>query len=305
MEKSKKNFKVIFLTAILIVIAVAGLVTTFLLNYNTFAPDKPIVLDDGKNIYISTSLNTNYKGYRFKFVDEKGTEIVVDSDENVVPADVLLENGIKIGIKYMVSTCYLALNEGNNSEFSEEAEWVCKAYLSATEIAINPQTNLLSWTSVEGADFYRVYYNDENGEVSFDTDKLYADLQTFKGGEKIIYVVAHSNNENYKPSAKSNVLDFNLVHYFSEFSSVSFNAQTKILTAENSELLSKLEIYLDQTNYSNIKFDVNAVANGYVYKIDLSLIYDGQTAIGISPANIDEFNKFVGNIKTIEIGQGQ
>jgi len=56
-EQKRSKFLYIVLTVILSTIAVVGISAAFLLNYNTYAPNSPLVLDDGQNIYISTSLN--------------------------------------------------------------------------------------------------------------------------------------------------------------------------------------------------------------------------------------------------------
>ena len=304
MEKKKKNVKFIVFCALVGMVAIVGLLSAFLVNYNSYSPQAPVVLDDGKNIYISTSYNDNYVGYKFKFKDERGKEIFVESPDNVIDANEFISEGGKVGEDYKVSVCFLARNSGNNSQYSEIIEWTCETYLFATEIEHNSLDNTLQWGEVNGADFYRVYYNNENEEVYIETSETSLDLQRFEGGDKTMYVVAHSQNNHIRPSAKSNVLQMSLQHYFPEFNEISsFNSQTKILTAENNEKLEKIVIVLSGQSHECIKFDVEETENNdgetvYVYTIDITTIYNGERIIGIRPANIDAYNVFVGGTVT-------
>ena len=300
MAKNKKSVSVILLSMILGLIAVAGLVSAFLLNYNTFSPNAPLILDDGENIFITTSLNENYVGYRFRFLSGE-EEILVDSAENVVDSLQVVEAGGKLGEEYKVSVCYLAKNSGNNSQFSKEVEWNLQTYLTPTIIHHDTETNMLTWTEVENADFYRVYYNNIEDENFIDCDDLSLDLQQLEVGDKTIYVVACSRNAYVKSSAKSNVLEFKLQHYLSEFSSISFDTDTCILTAENEDILDKLIITLNGYAFTSLKFDIAEKEGKYVYTIDLTAIYNGETIIGISPANVDEYNVFKGDEKVYTV----
>ena len=294
MAKSIKNVKNIVIWIVLGLVAVAGLLTAFLANYNAYSPNAPIVFDDGTNIYLSTTFNDNYEGYRFKFTSQ-GEEIIVDSDDNVIEANEVLENGAILGEKYDVSVCYLAKNSGNNSQYSKVTEWICQSYLSTTTITRNITENKLVWANVDGADYYRIYYNNAEEEFFLDTTELSLDLQQFVGGEKMMYLVACSRNSNLKQSGKSNTLEFNLQHYFSEFSNLTFDKKTKILTAENNENLEKIVVRLNTTSYISIKFEVQEKENVFVYSIDLTAIYNNENVIGLKPADVDEFNVFVGN----------
>ena len=300
MTKNKKNIKLVIMWVMLGLVAVVGLTTAFLLNYNTYSPSAPRILDDGKNIYISTTLNDNYVGYRFKFTS-RDKEIFVDSTDNVIGADEFLAEGGQLGKTYDISVCYLAQNAGNNSQFSEKTSWLCEGYLAPTTVTYNQQANKIYWNQIEDADFYRVYYNDANDDVFLETTEFELNLQSFEGGEKIMYVVACSQNQHLKSSTKSNMVEFDLQHYFAEFSDVSFDDRTKILTAKNEENLEKLIVSLDGISFASIKFEVEEVEGGYLYKVDLTAIYNNETLIGIKPANIDNYNIFVGSEATFEV----
>ncbi len=312
MEKTKKNAKTILIILALAVIAIVGLTTAFLVNYNTYSPDKPVVLDDGSNVYISTSLNDNYAGYRFKFEGEEG-EILVDSKENVISSLLAVEKGVKLGEKYQVSTCYVSQNEGNNSQYSEKIDWTCEAYLQKTTVAYDAEECKLVWQAVQNADYYRVFFNDKKGEGYLQTTQTELSLKEFEGGEMVAYVISFSNDKNYKTSAKSNMLEFEHKHFFTQFSTISFDKETFILTAKNAELLEKLEITLfdadydaennpnAKTVYPNVKFEVTKEGDVYVYQIDIITIYGGQTMLGINPASIDAYNLYTGTTTILDI----
>lgn len=300
MQKNDKKLTILF-SIILVSVALVGLVTAFLLNYNTLAPELPIVLDDGNSIYISTSHNDNYVGYRFKFVDDRGNEVFVDCENNIVDANYAVDKGIVVGKNYKVSVCYLSKNEKNNSRFSQEIDWKCQVYLGSSVISFDNSQSIVYWNAVENADFYRIYYNDSNGVGVLETQETQIDLTSFAGGEKVMYVVACSNNVNYKDGQKSNVLEFEYIHYYSRFTNLSFDKSNKILRAENKELIEKIDVYLNSEKFSIIKFNVELVGQIYVYHIDLSLIFSQETEIGICPGNIDKYNIFEEEITVINL----
>lgn len=300
----KKNTKIVIFSLIIAFFALAGLVPAFLVNYNTSSPTAPEVLDDGQNVCLKTSFHENFEGYRFKFAGS-GDEILIDSNQNIINANLFIKNGGEIGKEYMVSVSYKNKKKGNYSNYSRSLKWLCTTYLQSPVITFDGET-LLQWEEVAGADYYRVYFNNVSGETYEETNENFLNLKSIAGGEKEMYVVAYSNNDNLKNSPKSNILDFDLIHYFAEFSSIGFNRKTKILTAGNEELLDVLTISLWQggieEQFSIIKFDVVEEENVFVYTIDLTTIFeDNISKIGISPANKDKFNKFMGKAKILEL----
>ena len=220
-QKRSKTIYII-LSIVLAIIAVAGISVAFLLNYNTYAPEAPLVLDDGQNIYISTTLNDNYEGYRFKFIDENNEEVIIDSKTNQVSVEEMLENKIVLGNEYKV--CYLAENVGNNSHYSKETTWKCQKYLDMPQISFDESYSILSWQEVENADYYRIYINGENDFI--ETVETSINLSSLEGGEKTINVVSYSNNSNYLTSNKSNTLQVRLIRAIPPFSFIEFNTLT-------------------------------------------------------------------------------
>lgn len=303
MAKVDKKAKVLIIAIVLVIMMIVGLVPAFLTNYNTYMPNKPVVFDDGENTFISTTYNDNYVGYKFKLISADNNEIIIESDDNIINEEDIEISGGVLGQTYHISVCLMSQNVGNNSRFSESTEWIFQKYLTPTILSYEKNENRLTWNQVENADFYRVYFNDANDENYIDTVDLSLDLSTFDCGQKEMYVVACSNNKNFRPSNKSNTLEFDLKYYLSEFSNLSFDAKTKVLSAESNDILKEVKITLDGRVYLNNKFDVQRKGEKYIYSINLTAIYNGETIIGIRPVDIDEFNVFEGNTKTIDISQ--
>ncbi len=286
---SKQKMLIIISTIILSVLAIIGLATAFLLSYNGYSPAQPVVFDDGKNIYISCQANENYNGYRFKF-SSSDNEIIIDSKTNIISSSDAIKNNVKLGVTYDISACYLADKEGNNSEYSKEIKWQCCQYLASPKIEFKEEQKLLIWDAVENADFYKVFISGITEPFTVTEQKF--DLNSIEGGERTFSVIADVNeNKTYlKASVSSNEINIRLIQTLPSFSSSSFNINTKILTSRCSERYENVEIILNTTHYF-IKNPKVSFSNGfYSYNIDLSLIYDNQTLIGILPMSKDEFN---------------
>ena len=294
-KETQKRSKIIYilLSVLLALLAIGGVTAAFLLNYNTFAPDALAVLDDGQNIFISTTMNDNYKGYRFKFVDETEKTILIDSEKNQISVAEMLENKIELGKSYKVSVCYLAENVGNNSQYSKTITWKCQKYLEMPVAYYDEIYSQISWNEVENADFYRIYVNGE--EEYFQTNDTFYNLKELKGGDKTIDIVAYSDDTKYLTS-KSYSLQIHFVKYLESFTSIEFDEITNIITAKASLKYDKVKIYLNETSYEANLFEIVKNGNEYVYSIDITTIYNGEKEIGISPCTIDEFNIFNGEV---------
>lgn len=290
--KSKKSVWVIVLSVVIGALLIAGAVTAFVLNYNQYAPDNVRVLDDGQNVYLAADMNDNYLYYRFTFTRDE-EQIVIDSQNNLLSIDQMLEEGIEIGATYQITVCYLDENQGNNSKNSEALEWTAYRYLASPSLSYNAQDDQIEWQAIEEADYYIVY---SNGLEPITTTNCYLDLQTISGGNRTFYVVAYSNNEHLKTSPASNQLSREVIHYYQPFVSVEFNNNDKLLTIQGREELSSFYVYLNDERHICTTFDLRQENDVYIYEIDLFLLYqDGQT-IGASPMTINEFYVYNGDI---------
>lgn len=300
-EKSNKTLYII-LAVIVGLLALGGAIAAFVLNYNQSAPDKVSIIDDGKAVYVQAEMNDNYRLYSFKFVNSQDGEILIESENNTLTIEDLLENGIEIGKTYEVSVCYLAQNEGNNSQYSEPITWQVYTFLDAPIISYNADEELLSWQAVENAQYYLVYYNGLTEPIQ--TENTYLNLQTIVGGEREFYVQAISGEEvesdkkSYKDSPFSNKLNISVVHKFLDFTSVSFDEETKEITITGSEDLDSFYIYLNDTPYECIDFEKTYSDGVYTYKVNINILssYNEGDTIGASPRTIDEYNIFDGQI---------
>lgn len=300
-EKSNKTLYII-LAVIVGLLALGGAIAAFVLNYNQSAPDKVSIIDDGKAVYVQAEMNDNYRLYSFKFVNSQDGEIIIESENNTLTIEDLLENGIEIGKTYEVSVCYLAQNEGNNSQYSQPITWTVYTFLDAPIISYDAEEEFLSWQAVENAQYYLVYYNGLTEPIQ--TENTYLDLQTIVGGEREFYVQAISGEEvesdkkSYKDSPFSNKLNISVVHKFLDFTSVSFNEATKEITITGSEDLDSFYIYLNDTPYECIDFEKTYFDGVYTYKVNINILssYNEGDTIGASPRTIDEYNIFDGQI---------
>lgn len=300
-EKSNRTLYIILATVVGLLI-LCGAIIAFVLNYNQSAPDKVSIVDDGKAVYVQAEMNDNYRLYSFKFVNSQDGEILIESENNTLTIEDLLENGIEIGKTYEVSVCYLAQNEGNNSQYSQPITWTVYTFLDAPIISYDAEEEFLSWQAVENAQYYLVYYNGLTDPIQ--TENTYLDLQTIVGGEREFYVQAISGEEvesdkkSYKDSPFSNKLNISVVHKFLDFTSVSFNEATKEITITGSEDLDSFYIYLNDTPYECIDFIKTESDGIYTYLVDISILssYNEGDTIGASPRTIDEYNIFEGQI---------
>ena len=300
MENKKEKVLLIILLSVIGAFLLAGLTTAFVLNYNSYCPSEVRIEDEADGAYIYVEMNNNYQMYEFKFETEEKQEITIVTRNNVVSPLELKRNGIKEGKTYNIYARYLSENAGNNSEFSNPVEWKAYFVLATPNIKYIEASNQLKWDAVDNAQTYDVYYNTKDGITILTTDKTFIDLQTIDGGERQFYVIAKSENENFRTSKKSKVVSINLIHYFKKLNIVSFDINTKNLVFEGEEDISKIIVYVGETTYErNVSGTYNEQTNKYSYSINLTTIFEDDKQIGISPANIDQFNIYNDEISYI------
>ncbi|MBO5395202.1 MAG: hypothetical protein J6A28_04835 [Clostridia bacterium] len=298
-NKAKDKKKSPLLTIVFIVLgilAIGGIAGAFMLNYNTFEPAVPSILDDGENIFITTSVNENYQGYRFRFLSLTD-EVVIDSKDNVISQSELEENKIAIGQTYKISACYLGETEGGSSPYSGSVTWTYTSYLQAPTLTRNSEECTVSWQAIENADYYILYYKENGALKSKETTELSFSYKTFDGGKQEFFVTACSNNRNYKQSTYSNVLSFNHVYKMKDLYSASLDGY--ILTVTSVEELQYLSIYVNGQQ-KVAKLGSPSRSNGrYTYTINIITIYISSDRLGVAPYPGDEYSVFAGEIMYI------
>ena len=291
--RDKKRVLYWVVWVIVAAIILGGIITTFILNYNTSAPKQIKIYDDGENIYITADMNDNYLQYRFKFVGEDEEEIIIDSDDNTLTVSELLLEGIVLGKSYDISVCYLSENVGNNSQYSKSITWTAYTYLSSPQISYDEENDCINWQGIENADYYIVYIS---GLDYIKTNETNIELQLLAGGNRTFYVVAYSNIDYYKNSLPSNQLNIKVIHEFLPFENVLLDEEEKSLTLVGSELLTSINVYLNDAKYECVEFTTNFAQGKYTYTIDLSLYYVEGMTVGASPSTQDEYNIYNGEI---------
>lgn len=291
MENKKEKVLLIVLLSVIGAFLLAGLTTAFIMNYNSYCPSEVRIEDEADGAYIYVEMNNNYQMYEFKFETEEKQQITIVTRNNVVSPLELKRNGIKEGKTYNIYARYLSENAGNNSEFSNPVEWKAYFVLATPNIKYYEADNQLKWEAVDNAETYEVYYNTEDGIQVISTTKTFIDLQTIEGGERQFYVIAKSENENFRTSKKSKVVSINLIHYFKKLNIVSFDTNTKSLVFEGEEEISKIIVYVGQTPYErNVRGSYNEQTKNFTYSINLTTIFDENKQIGIAPADVDQYN---------------
>lgn len=302
---TKKQIITIIVSIVISLLAMGGIITAFILNYNVSTPSKVSVYDDGKNVYVKAEMNDNYSFYNFKFTQEGQDDIIIETENNVLTLEFLESEGIVVGQEYQISVKYISENDGNDTDYSEPITWMVYKIIQAPILSY--EEGFLKWEAVEFADYYKVFYNGTiQNEIT--TTETSLDLQTIEGGRFEFVVVAYSNNNDiYRKSIESNKVSQEVIHKYIAFKSVEFDSRTKIMKIKGYEKLDIINVYLDSLLYecNNFKTTFNEEEKIYEYEIDLSLLYSSQTEIGASPAIKDEYNVYDGEITYVQTNQGQ
>lgn len=295
-SKAKKplNKKIIYIVVgvFVAILFMVGILTAFLSNYNTYAPEKVEVLDDGSSIYLKVKQNENYKGYRFVLKASSGDEKIINSTSNVISKSEILESGATPGEEYKVKVCYISENDGNNSQFSPFVDFRFEYYLEKTEISL--LQNSLTWSKVEDADYYIVYSSDEQKVFSADVNSVSFD--EFSGGIHYFSVGAFSN-EDYLKSSLSSTIEKKIVKNIEQFSSVNLDQEYN-LTVEGNVLFEKFYVYIDSEKYQVLTetYSFDEETKVYKMKVNIRAIVSYGEKIGVSPMTIDEYNVYNGGV---------
>ena len=296
MKVIKNKILIIVLIVTISIIAICGLVTAFILNYNVSAPPKIEILDDGSNIYLTTKMNDNYDKYKFIFKSIEGQiEIEVETENNILSIDEMQKNGLKLGEKYKITCQYISENKGNNSQVSKPIEWPAYDYLDIPLIDLNEEENLLSWEEIPEADYYVLYVNGNNFFQTFELEENAFNINQLKGNIYKFYVSACSDFDYYEPSPNGEIVTYEYVKYFSPLEEVTFDNLDKKLYCIGSEKLDILNIEINGISYLYKNFIVTEEENKYIYTVDLK-IFQEILQIGASPATVDDYNIYNGEI---------
>lgn len=294
MTKMKNKITKIIISCVLVLSAVGGLATAFLLNYNSYVPESVEVIENDEQTFLLAKANSNYKGYRFVF-SQGGKEISLESENNVISLSDCLEKGVKLGERYKVKFCYVSKTKGNNSRYSKEILWSVQVGLKTPVISYDEAENELRWEAIDNADYYVVYYNLENLSSTQVTECKFS-LSEIPVGERNFYIVAMSSKSYIRPSKSSNVVYQLVTRQMQGFYDMTFDESNKTLTMSSTESVNKIALFVGENEYECSKFTKIKTSNVYTYSIDISLVYKKNERIGAKPVSLDIYNVYTGEI---------
>ena len=298
----KKSAKVVYITLAVLfaLLLIGGLVLAFMLNYNLYCPEYVKIIDDGKNIYLTTSSNENYRLYRFIFTDESGNEIVIDSENNTLQSDKFFESGVERGKTYKIQSQYISENAGNNSAKSEIITWTAFSYLGQTQGIYDSENQILSWQKVENASGYNLILQGVYNSYTIFVEENEFDFNGVLGDsyQARIFPVSNSNayqspievdSNAYQSPIEVDSFAFIYNKTLSDFTELSFDRENKILKCQNVDLISSATVSVNGTSYSTSNFEVEEENGVYIYSISLS-IFNDFSRIGIRAEGTNQFN---------------
>lgn len=287
----KKSAKVVYITLAVLfaLLLIGGLVLAFMLNYNLYCPEYVKIIDDGKNIYLTTSSNENYRLYRFIFTDESGNEIVIDSENNTLQSDKFFESGVELGKTYKIQSQYLSENAGNNSAKSESITWTAFSYLGQTQGVYDSERQILSWQDVENASGYNLVLQGTYNSYTIFVEENEFDFNGILGDSYQAQIFPVSNSNAYQSPIEVDSFTFIYNKTLSDFTDLSFDRENKILECQNVDLISSVSVSVNGTSYSTSNFEVEEENGVYIYSISLS-IFNDFSRIGIRAEGTNQFN---------------
>lgn len=287
----KKSAKVVYITLAVLfaLLLIGGLVLAFMLNYNLYCPEYVKIIDDGKNIYLTTSSNENYRLYRFIFTDESGKEIVIDSENNTLQSDKFFESGVELGKTYKIQSQYISENAGNNSAKSESITWTAFSYLGQTQGIYDSERQILSWQDVENASGYNLVLQGIYNSYTIFVEENEFDFNGVLGDSYQARIFPISNSNAYQSPIEVDSFTFIYNKTLSDFTDLSFDRENKILECQNVDLISNVSVSVNGTSYSTSNFEVEEENGVYIYSISLS-IFNDFSRIGIRAEGTNQFN---------------
>ena len=287
----KKSAKVVYITLAVLfaLLLIGGLVLAFMLNYNLYCPEYVKIIDDGKNIYLTTSSNENYRLYRFIFTDESGKEIVIDSENNTLQSDKFFESGVELGKTYKIQSQYISENAGNNSAKSESITWTAFSYLGQTQGIYDSERQILSWQDVENASGYNLVLQGTYNSYTIFVEENEFDFNGVLGDSYQAQIFPISNSNAYQSPIEVDSFTFIYNKTLSDFTDLSFDRENKILECQNVDLISSATVSVNGTSYSTSNFEVEEENGVYIYSISLS-IFNDFSRIGIRAEGTNQFN---------------
>ena len=296
-NKSMKRILVIVLMCLTICLIGIGSVFIFRLNnQEKELPSEVTVYNIDNKHYVMCEVKEG-STYIYKieqnFSQNKNVEFIetalIESDKNFICLNDYDEVVLKLGQYIKVSVSYKGEIDSGNSKFSDSVTYQIDFNLS-TPVLNKTQVSgkdVLSWESIDQADFYTVYYQGSTGslksyttkETTIDTSKLYGDIYTFS-------VVANSNKNYYKASNSSNVQNIKVTRKVDQFLYYVYDKDAGTLNLTSEEIVTTIRIVTKTgTTYDfDDKYFIHSVNRdgNYVYTIKKINIYGNFEGASVS-----------------------
>ena len=295
-EKGRKIFISIVLT-ITLGLVLGCFSIAFIVGYNPFIPKALLVVEEGQEVYLFAEVNDNYDIYRFRFSNSEHGDVVIDSTQNRLSSYEMTRMGVEVGVEYDITVTYLGVNGEAPSNPSKPMTWTPYVYLQKPQLQYDEQQNRITWQTVANADYYEVYYNYSMSGKVITTEDNFLDLQRIEGGERLIYVIAKSNNTNaYRPSVNSDTLDITVIHNLPSFQSIDFDEETNTLHLTSSEAITAINLYINDQPRAVQNLSPVLQEGVYHYDISLTGFYQSGDTIGVCPLGDGVYNVYTGDI---------
>lgn len=275
MKKSKKIVISVFSALAAVALVVTGGIL-IVINFNVSSAPTVDIFDNGTSVSLSTQASTQYKGYRFRFQTAQNT-FYIDSEVN----NISLTDNDKIipGTAYTISVCYLGEIEGSNSGYSQSVQWTAYDYLSVPVLTLDEEEDKLTWSAIENATYYNVYYGENFLRVTINE----ISLQELPAGKHGVFVVAGGGN-GYRNSSASNTVEVKAKIKVSPFTSIRFDRDQLQVTLTGTENLTEFNVYIDEKAYKVTEFNKETLITGeYKYTFNIYGIYSNNSRIGAAP----------------------
>lgn len=289
-SKTKKIIISVSVVSVAIILSVVSLLLVYL--YKPKPAEGLQIKTQGSQIYVCVE-PVEERTYKFKFVNGE-EEKVFDSVSSQFDITNLLWSGeLSFGTDYQISFCLVEPTGILDGEYSKAIIYTPTIRLQAPTVNVSEQ-NVLSWESVQGADYYNLYYYDAEELVKIKVEQTSFDLTQIKGGERKVYVTSNSNQSFFFESNPSNVIESTVIHNIAAFEE-AFIDQTYTLHIISPEKIDGVELVVGEEVFTVTQQNLTIEEYDGKFEITFSVnqIFKPGLEITVKPLGND-FNTYSG-----------
>lgn len=281
LKKHKLSKKFYFIACGVIVIS-ALILTLILVVMDNVQANAKLSLGDGQvevvnfdqQYFLEVPVSQDAQCYIFEISENSNEPFMLFSETNQVDVSDYFNKRATFVLRYYIQ----GANDKTRSDASNSTTFVSKQTLSAPLISYDEETNSLTWSYVENADSYKVYYSNEE-KVDFkvytpvvnndDHGKANYSLSQLPYGAYNFCVVSVSDDlVYYTPSSQSNNIFVTLYGKQTKVNDAFYSLNEKKLTIDTSNLTLdtyKLKLIIGEQN-----LEINCVSGQTTYVVNLS-----------------------------------